>query len=229
MLITLALTQSRGSYLAIVIVLVALLSIRWRWTLLIVAIMSIATIAVWRQDGLVLFASAIGSDGSVTSLSGRWEIWVGSFYALLDYPLWGIPFGLSVRSCLGYSQPGIFKSSGVTHAHNLLLQVGLDLGVPGLLLYLWTWIMAIVIQVRLLRPIMKTNSQKSFQIRPVINDIGFDRKNESQLRRNSGNWPIDSHHRYVSPRHGRRCNLGYKTSVCTLPVTRHHRSALHQD
>ncbi len=152
MLLTLVLTQSRGSYVAIVIALVTLLSIRWRWTLLVIMIMFIAVVATLGWDGLMQFASAIGSDGSITSLSGRWEIWVGSFNTLLSYPLFGIGFGAFHSIMPGlFSNSKIFQSPDVTHAHNLLLQVGLDLGVPGLVLYLWVWICAIAIQVRLLR------------------------------------------------------------------------------
>lgn len=37
---------------------------------------------------------------------------------------------------------GLSKDSEVPHAHNFLLQAALDLGVPGLMAYLWLWIAA---------------------------------------------------------------------------------------
>lgn len=147
---TFVLAQSRGGYLALVLALILLFALYWRWTLLIVGVIVVAAISVSSWDGLVLFAQSIGSDGSVTSLSGRWEIWVGSFWALLNYPLFGIGLG-SFEKTMPLLLPQLFAKGSIPHAHNLLLQVGLDLGVPGLILFLWLWIAAIVAQIVTLR------------------------------------------------------------------------------
>ena len=71
------------------------------------------------------------------SLQGRLEIWHRAWRVLRDHALTGIGFDTLVpiihaRYPTFYFDPG----ADFTHAHNQLLQVGLDLGVPGLIAYL---------------------------------------------------------------------------------------------
>jgi putative inorganic carbon (HCO3(-)) transporter len=71
------------------------------------------------------------------SLQGRLEIWHRAWRVLRDHALTGIGFDTLVpiihaRYPTFHFDPG----ADFTHAHNQLLQVGLDLGVPGLIAYL---------------------------------------------------------------------------------------------
>jgi O-antigen ligase len=90
------------------------------------------------MEGVVLLLEAIGSDGSVTSLSGRWEIWTRAGQAIVDFALTGIGFD-SFALVIPALYPYVEIRSLVPHAHNLFLQVGVDLGAPGLLFYCWLW------------------------------------------------------------------------------------------
>lgn len=146
---TLILSQSRGSYMAIIVALVTLFTLRWRWTLLLVAVVVVSAISVTSWNDLQLLAEAIGSDGSITSLSGRTDIWVGSFFAILNYPLWGVGFGAFDKIMPQLLQQlTVFDKGTIPHAHNLLLQVGLDLGMPGLFFYLWLWVATFVASIQ---------------------------------------------------------------------------------
>ncbi len=135
-LATLILAQSRGAYLAVVISLLLVLTLRWPWAGLIVLISGVAVGSVLSLDGALLFAEAIGSDGSITSLSGRWEVWDRSLQAFGDFMLTGIGIG-TFDLVVPVLYPYVELRAVTSHAHNLLLQVGVDLGLPGLLLYLW--------------------------------------------------------------------------------------------
>ncbi len=135
-LTTLILAQSRGAYLAVVISLLLVLTLRWPWAGLIVFISGVAVASVLSLDGALLFAEAIGSDGSITSLSGRWEVWNRALLAFGDFFLTGIGIG-TFDLVVPVLYPYVEIRTVIPHAHNLLLQVGVDLGLPGMLLYLW--------------------------------------------------------------------------------------------
>ncbi len=138
----LILTQSRGAFLALGVGLAVMGALRWpavRYVLLL-ALMALP-ILLWRAGAQQLqqVADALSSTGTVTSLAGREEVWSRAIYMLEDMPLTGIGMGAFDRV-----QPLLypfFLSSGVVHhAHNLFLQVGVDLGLPGLIAYLALWI-----------------------------------------------------------------------------------------
>lgn len=150
MLGTLFLAQSRGGYLAIALSLLLVLTLRWPWAGLIFLIGGIAAGSVLSVEGVVLLIEAIGSDGSVTSISGRWQIWTRALQAIHDFPLFGIGID-SFEKVIPALYPYVELHGRIPHAHNLLLQVGVDLGLPGLLLYCWLWGGAIWILLTVLR------------------------------------------------------------------------------
>lgn len=152
MLSVLILTQSRGAYLAAAIGLAVVLIWRWPWSSVVLGVMLVAAGAVLSWEGLLSFAEALGSGGSLTSLSGRWEVWQRAVYALRDFPLTGIGFGTFDLVIPGlYPYAIVTNGPQIPHAHNLLLQVGVDLGLPGLLLYTWLLVRLGTMLFRLLR------------------------------------------------------------------------------
>ena len=149
-LAALLLAQSRGAYLASFVSLLLVFTLRWPWAGVIFLIGAIAAGSVISLEGVVLLMEAIGSDGSVTSLSGRWEIWTRALQAIGDFALTGIgidSFGVVIPALYPYVE----IRNVIPHAHNLFLQVGVDLGVPGLLLYCWLWGAALWIFITILR------------------------------------------------------------------------------
>ena len=137
MLGMLLLTQSRGAYLAALIalpVVVVLRWPRWRWRLAAAAILGVVAffaIGPQRVVDLVLGGS------SANGLSGRLEVWSRALYAISDFPFTGIGIGTFNRVIpMLYPFFTIAPDAKLDHAHNLFLQVGLDLGLPGLIAYL---------------------------------------------------------------------------------------------
>jgi putative inorganic carbon (HCO3(-)) transporter len=86
-------------------------------------------------------------------VAGRFMIWQRAWYGILDAPLTGI--GINAFHLLAQEPyprlPNFRPDPDITHAHNLFLQTGLDLGLPGLLAYSTLLVMAGATLVRLWR------------------------------------------------------------------------------
>lgn len=138
MLATLLLAQSRGAYLAVSSGLLVVLIFRWPRSALVLVVALIAACIVLSWEGIFRIIEAVGTTDSLTSLSGRGEVWQRAFYAVRDFPLTGIGLGvfdLVIPKLYPYVE--VKNGPEIPHAHNLWLQVGVDLGLPGLLLYGW--------------------------------------------------------------------------------------------
>lgn len=155
----LALGQSRFALIGVLLMLGVLLYLlipprRWRY----------AALAVWfvvclLEVGIVMqvfvpTSSATGAESAASatvrdesSLAQRPVIWGAALGIIRDYPLTGV--GLNeFRSRLvreRYPVPN-FAMSVVPHAHDELLQIGTDLGIPGMILYIvWHIVLALMV------------------------------------------------------------------------------------
>lgn len=133
----LLLTQSLQGALGLALG-VALLLVLWsRWTLLLV--LPLAAAAVWAASRLDLRALALLAldiqNAAGIGVVLRLDIWSRALAMLADMPLTGIGLDsfLIVQSQF---YPGHLLGPEI-HAHNLALQLGLDLGVAGLLGFAW--------------------------------------------------------------------------------------------
>ncbi len=143
---TLALTQSRGAWLGIVaasLLAVALATRRTRaWTALVVLPLALAGLLYagpGRVAGWVVNQAGAGmSDNTV----GRPELWATAITMLREFPLTGVGMN-GFRRVMPVLHPTNTAARGMddVHAHNHLLQAGLDLGIPGLVAYLALWIL----------------------------------------------------------------------------------------
>jgi hypothetical protein len=81
--------------------------------------------------------------GDTFGLQGRLEIWSRAIFALQDFPLTGLSMnGFRRVVHLLYPLFTISPELDLAHAHNHLLQAGLDLGLGGLIAYLSLWLIA---------------------------------------------------------------------------------------
>jgi putative inorganic carbon (HCO3(-)) transporter len=137
MLAMLALTQSRGAYLAAAVALAIVVLLRWpklRYAIPFV-LLALAVAVVIIGPPQVIELALSGS--AVSGAEGRVEIWSRALYAISDFPFTGIGIGTwnEVIPTL-YPLFSVAPDAKLNHAHNLLLQVSLDLGLPGLIAYL---------------------------------------------------------------------------------------------
>jgi putative inorganic carbon (HCO3(-)) transporter len=89
----------------------------------------------WFGDGGLL--DRLSSGGAVGGLDERLEIWSRALYAIQDFSFTGVGIGTFNQVIpLLYPYFLIAPSADIPHAHNLVLQVAVDLGVPGLIAWL---------------------------------------------------------------------------------------------
>jgi putative inorganic carbon (hco3(-)) transporter len=159
----LLLTQSRSGWIGGAGGLVALavllgLASRRRWLrraaillpVVLILLLGIALITMgprhigelWPSDMGIGAEDVVGS----MSLSGRVEIWSRALSAIQDFPFTGVGLGTFRRVVhLLYPLFIIGPTRDIAHAHNIFLQVALDIGLPGLIAYLaLLWVAAAV-------------------------------------------------------------------------------------
>jgi putative inorganic carbon (HCO3(-)) transporter len=137
MLAVLMLTKSRGGLLGLGVALVVLVALRWRrgWLLAPVGALA-AAVATWRIGGQRVVETLTAS-GSLGGLDGRLEVWSRAIFMAEDFPFTGIGLG-TFRQVANAMYPFFLAGpdADVPHAHNLFLQVAVDLGLPGLVAWL---------------------------------------------------------------------------------------------
>ncbi len=136
-LTTLALTQSRGALLGTTIGLAALAVLRerrWLWAMVPVLV-GLAVLLVLGY-GPALAESVLRLDGQSGTLASRLEVWQRGLWMLQDFPFTGV--GIGTYNQIAHSLYPFFIAAPeevVAHSHNTLVQVGVDLGVPGLIAF----------------------------------------------------------------------------------------------
>ena len=151
LLVLVVLTQSRGAYAGAVagLAAVAWLRLPRLGYLFVPVLLGSLILSLWGPDvARVILADNI----LLASLDGRVEIWQRAGYALADFPLTGVGLGnFGEVIPIFYPYAWIIDGSGIPHAHNLVLQVGMDLGLPGLTAYVAMLISVIFVLVRVYR------------------------------------------------------------------------------
>ncbi len=85
------------------------------------------------------------------SIAFRLEIWQQAVEAIRDFPVTGIGMGTFRYVAQTWYRPPEFPAGReIGHAHNHVLNAALDLGLPGLIGYLWLWIVTIIMLVQLI-------------------------------------------------------------------------------
>jgi putative inorganic carbon (hco3(-)) transporter len=143
MAVMLVLVQSRGALLGSAVAMIVLCVLRWRrgWLMALVALMA-AGLGIWRI-GLDRAVAMLATTESFGGLPGRLEIWSRAWYVLQDFPFTGAGMG-AFRPVVNALYPffSFAPDAAPPHAHNLYLQVGVDLGLPGLLAWLTLLLLA---------------------------------------------------------------------------------------
>ena len=130
------LTQSRGAILAAVLscLFVASFTFKRGWVIFICIISLI--IFLFERGIWYSFINFITGGTTISGIQGRIEIWSRAIYMLEDYPFTGIGMGLFGPVADTLYPFYEYSTQTVEHAHNLFLQVGVDLGIPGMVAWL---------------------------------------------------------------------------------------------
>lgn len=141
---SLIISQNRSGWLALLIagiILSLLLGKRW-FALLLISTMIIGGATLWSTDiGTRLPFDRI-ADSTQESFTQRQEIWRFSLEMVASNPLTGIGLGVYEQTFAMHfpSSPKFGGRLAPPHAHNLWLQVALDLGLPGFIAWAGLWL-----------------------------------------------------------------------------------------
>ena len=154
----LLLGQSRFAIFGVILALGALSFLliparRWRYTVLALLI-AFSTFQVYlitdsgaATDGSGSGSTEVLSARDANSMEVRFQIWNSALSIIRDHPLSGVGLNMFRANIVRdqYPAPG-YALSVLPHAHDELLQVGSDTGIPGLILYtLWHAVLIIML------------------------------------------------------------------------------------
>jgi putative inorganic carbon (HCO3(-)) transporter len=135
------------SFLLIMSLLFVLLAWKHRWLFVIALVVVLA--GGWflasseeyrlrvQQFVLTISGETTGGSTAVESFSGRTEVWERAYYTVRDFPITGVGMNNFPEVMLAYYPPvGFRNATDITHAHNQLLLIGTDLGIPGMVAYI---------------------------------------------------------------------------------------------
>lgn len=134
-LIVLILSQSRGGYIAFSASLFVIGLLYWPRSIYLTPVIFFVGFMLFRTTDLQTILEQFSNDGSLGGWAGRLEIWQTSLTAISDFPFTGIGIG-TFTTLIPLLYPLSFPIESYPHAHNLFLQIALDLGLPGLIAYL---------------------------------------------------------------------------------------------
>lgn len=132
----LILTQSRGALAAFFFAALFLFALRWKRAGVTLFVFGVAGFLFFAVYGFQNTLSFLTAEGALDELPGRLETWYRAGYMIQDFPFTGIGMG-TFGPVAEKLYPFILQEPGsVPHAHNLFLQVAVDLGIPGLVAWL---------------------------------------------------------------------------------------------
>ncbi len=136
----LILSQSRGAMLGVLVAIPVVTSAanrRWLWLWAPLTLAGIgAVLAFGDRLGIAALLSDGSSGGVVSTLQGRQELWSRALYLIQDFPFTGVGLGMPERVIkLLYPLFLIGPDSQWIHVHNTFLQIGSEMGIPGLIAF----------------------------------------------------------------------------------------------
>lgn len=139
-------TFSRGALLAVLLSLLVMAAIFYRQARWLLGAIAVAGPLLFLYFDAGQYVAGGRGQIEQLGLAGRLEIWSRALYALSDFPLTGVGMN-GFRQIVHALYPLYLLTPGVdiAHAHNHLLQAGLDLGIPGLIAYLALWLISVVL------------------------------------------------------------------------------------
>ena len=134
--LVLGLTLSRGSWIAGMLSIMLVIGLRWKWGWL---VFPVAGIAIWAASSLIGwdgFVEVFLSSRTLGSLNDRVDLWYRSMLIIRTFPFTGIGMGSFIPVADTFFPSSSALPGTGSHAHNLFLQIAIDLGLPGLIAWL---------------------------------------------------------------------------------------------
>ncbi len=137
-------TLARGAFLGLAVAIIVLALLRWRNAWLFAVFLLVFIIVVGSFSGWKSVLDFFSESSAFSGIDNRLEIWTRAFLMIQDFPITGIGMG-TFGPVMDHLYPLFNGGTGhIPHAHNLYLQLAVDLGIPGLLAWLGAEIAVIV-------------------------------------------------------------------------------------
>jgi putative inorganic carbon (HCO3(-)) transporter len=130
------LTQSRGAWVGLSFALLLLFFLRWRRGGVIVVFGLLLLLSSFYYIGIKRVLDVLASTNSINGVTGRLDIWNQSLAMIRDFPFTGIGMGSFEKFSNSFYPLIYYRPGQIPHAHNLFLQIAIDLGIPGLIAWL---------------------------------------------------------------------------------------------
>jgi putative inorganic carbon (HCO3(-)) transporter len=158
----LLLTQSRGALLGCGMALLVITlarpgytgragAQRWGWLLFWLVVLLVIAILAYQLGPGTLLETMLGRSDVFgdRSLQARQELWQRSIDLIRDYPLTGVGLGMVEAAIDARYTGGLVGPDGqFKHAHNVYLQVGAEMGLPGLVGHLALYLILLYLLAR---------------------------------------------------------------------------------
>lgn len=144
-LFALYLTHNRAAWVAFIAQVILLTGIKKKWKTLLAAIFMIIilmVIAIFSpvKDVLIHEVPVPSPKGEMvgreTALS-RIVIWKEGIGKIREHPLTGIGYGKESFKKAFPDNPIMLEDKGLWHTHNIFMEIALEIGIPGLIIFLW--------------------------------------------------------------------------------------------
>jgi putative inorganic carbon (HCO3(-)) transporter len=135
-LVILFLTKSRGAWMGLAAAALLLAALRWRRGWLLLPAGLLVGIAILVVIGIGPVLDALATSGSINGVAARLEIWSRAIYMIQDFPITGSGMGIFGQLADALYPFFLVAPGSIPSAHNIYLQVAVDLGIPGLIAWL---------------------------------------------------------------------------------------------
>lgn len=136
MMVIIILTRARGTWVAAAAGLFTIMILFDRRFWIIFILGSIATLALVTFSGGDQIVEVLLYSNTTGGLEDRLEIWSRALALVHDFPYTGVGMGNFLEAAQGFYAYDQYASGYIPHAHNLFMQVAVDLGIPGLVAWL---------------------------------------------------------------------------------------------
>jgi putative inorganic carbon (HCO3(-)) transporter len=120
-----------------------LITLRWKWGWVVILISILILVAAFGFFEKSVVLENILTSGMIGDELDRIEFWSRAILIIEDFPYTGVGMGLYGDVTNLMYPPYLHDRGSLKHAHNIFLQVAVDLGLPGLIT--WSAIFLIVI------------------------------------------------------------------------------------
>jgi len=143
MVAVLVLTRSRGGWIGAALALLLLFTLSYRFGWVALPFGALLTATLLTRYGVETALEYLSTGGVIGGVDGRVEIWSRAIYMIQDFPFTGVGIGSFMRVADVFYPFFLYPPGRIDHAHNLILQIAVDLGLPGLIAWLSILLLAL--------------------------------------------------------------------------------------